>query len=240
MRPFPAGLAALALVICAVAAGPAAAAVSVKAGSPPDRLGVCAIALSRWNAITEGQGGKPQPEYVQRLDAIRALSHSRPDADAWNMTLTDAMLAKIAVYDAMTPAAELRAMQEDLFNCEAFFDADTRPAEPTYAGPFLAGPGWKITLATPPSYAGYCYLAFASLMNFQSAEGINDPQVIGARNGFNEIIGGMGDGYRNVAIESANNRDTFYTNTRKASGDAEFLRILQDDVKDCAKWIVQR
>ncbi len=240
MRPVPALAAIVALMTCLAVARPTAAAVSVKAEAPPAQLGGCAIALSRWNGLVQARGDKPQVEYLQRLDAIRALSHTRPDADPWNRTLTDAMLARIAVYDAMSGADQVKAIQRDLFGCEGWFNADTRPPDLTYAGPFLAGPGWKITLATPPSYAGYCYLAFASLMNFQAAKGINDPQVMGARNGFNEIIGGMGDGYRNVAVESANSRNTFYTNTRSASGDAEFLRILEGDVKDCAKWIVER
>ena len=230
--------AAVVLSGCLVFCGPSAAAVSIKDGSPPDRLGGCAIAINRWNATLEAQGGAKQPEYAQRLETIMALS--RTQTGEWSKAFTASLHAQIARYDGMTPEAELRAMQKDMFECETFFDADTRPAEPTYAGPFLAGPGWKISLATPPSYAGYCYLAFASLMNFQSAKGISDPQVIGARNGFNEIIGGMGEGYRNVAIESANNRNTFYTNTRNASGDPEFLKILEKDVADCAQWIVQR
>lgn len=238
MRHLPLPLAVLASVLCVFTSRPAAAAVSVIAGAPPDRLGGCAIAISSWNAITEAQGGTPQPEYVERLEAIMALS--RTQTGEWSKTFTASLHAQIARYDAMSGEAEMKAMQQDMLGCESFFDADTRPADPTFAGPFLAGPGWKITLATPPSYAGYCYLAFASLMNFQAAEGINDPQVIGARNGFNEIIGGMGEGYRKVAIDSANNRDAFYTNTRRASGDTEFLKLLDADVKDCTKWIVER
>ncbi len=238
MRPAPVFVFLVGLLISLGASGPALAAVTAKADAPPERLGHCAIALSRWNAITKAQGGTPQPEYVQRLEAIMALS--RTQTGAWSKAFTASLHAQIARYDAMNGEAEVAAMQKDLFACETFINADTRPPEPTYAGPFMAGPGYKVTLATPPSSAGYCYLAFDSLISLQAGRGGSNAQVIGARNGFKAITDGMGEGYRKVAVDSFNDRGSFYRTFRGGHSGAQFAALLLADADECARWLVSR